>query len=350
MTRATSNFTIQDGGAPAASRSVPPEAYDERPGTHHPTPGIGGFATRARPPRGADARPAGPMRSAGGRAGRRVPHAPGGSEPDSRSVAEPEPDALLAEHAWRSGDPITAVDAADRALSAGADRHRRAAGVAAAIAAADGGLRDAAARWRAVAAGCEGATAVQASGRAALTAGLAGDVVGAGRDLAEARRMTADHPPRGVAVLLDGGDAVLDAMRGNLVHARRRLAGLAAATVPPDWLTVERWAELAVMVTAAAGEPSTARAMLGGVPAPPGARHGLLAAWLDLRAGRLDDARQGLAAAAPNPVLRRDAMLAAAVAVGLARRSGNDHALAAAWHRAAPVINGADVEPLLLDV
>ena len=48
-------------------------------------------------------------------------------------------------------------------------------------------------------------------------------------------------------------------------------------------------------------------------------------------------------------IMRRDAVLAAAVTVGLARRAGDEDALRAAWHRIAPVLAGADVELLLLD-
>jgi DNA-binding CsgD family transcriptional regulator len=48
-------------------------------------------------------------------------------------------------------------------------------------------------------------------------------------------------------------------------------------------------------------------------------------------------------------IMRRDAVLAAAVTVGLARRAGDEDALRAAWHRVAPVLAGADVELLLLD-
>ena len=48
-------------------------------------------------------------------------------------------------------------------------------------------------------------------------------------------------------------------------------------------------------------------------------------------------------------MLRRNAVLGAAVTVGLARRSGNEHAVAATWQRVAPVVAGADVELFLLD-
>jgi DNA-binding NarL/FixJ family response regulator len=78
-------------------------------------------------------------------------------------------------------------------------------------------------------------------------------------------------------------------------------------------------------------------------------RHRLLTAWLDLRAGRLTDARKDLTAAAAVPAQRRDAVLAAAIAMGLARRAGDAKALRATWHRVAPEVAGADVELLLLD-
>ena len=53
---------------------------------------------------------------------------------------------------------------------------------------------------------------------------------------------------------------------------------------------------------------------------------------------------------ARTPLLRRDALLGAAVTVGLARRSGDAAATAATWARVAPVVAGTDVELLLLDV
>lgn len=49
------------------------------------------------------------------------------------------------------------------------------------------------------------------------------------------------------------------------------------------------------------------------------------------------------------PILRRDAVLAAAITVGLARRAGDPDALRSTWHRVAPVVAGTDVELLLLD-
>jgi DNA-binding NarL/FixJ family response regulator len=82
---------------------------------------------------------------------------------------------------------------------------------------------------------------------------------------------------------------------------------------------------------------------------PQTTRRKLLSAWLDLRAGRLSDARAALSAAGGVPILRRDAVLAAAITIGLAWRTADDDTLRATWHRVAPVLAGADVELFLLD-
>jgi DNA-binding CsgD family transcriptional regulator len=260
------------------------------------------------------------------------------------------PPAVEAERLWRAGDTPAAIDAADRALATGDDPEGRAAAVAAAGAAADGALRDAAARWRGVAGVLDGAGAARAGARAALVAGLAGDVDAAVSDLAEAHHRLPDPAPRGLTVLLGGAGAVVEALAGEFDRASRHLAGLAAATVAPDPLAAERFDELAVIVTAAGGEPAVARAALRGRRDGPTGRARLLDAWLALRTGHLGEARDALASATGTPVLRRDALLGAAVSVGLTRRCGDAHALATVWHRAAPVVAGADVEPLLLDV
>ena len=258
-----------------------------------------------------------------------------------------EPDDVVAERAWHAGDAFVAIEAADRALAAGTDREGRAAAVVAAGAAADGGLLDAAARWRGVAGALDGAAAARARARAALAAGLAGDVTTAVGDLAAAHRQLPNPAPRGLTVLLGGAGAVVEAVAGEFDKASRHLAGLATVAVPPDPMAAERWDELAVTVSAAGGGLDAARAVLRGATAPTG-RGRLLAAWLALRTGHLAEARE-LAAGTP-VLLRRDALLGAAVGVGLARRGGDAAGLAAAWHRAAPVLAGADVEPLLLDV
>jgi DNA-binding CsgD family transcriptional regulator len=300
------------------------------------------FADFATPP-GTGAEP--DPRPADGRA-----DGPGDGSTGATDGVGAEPDAVLAERAWLAGDPVTALAAADRALAAGDDPLGRAATVVAAAAGADGALSEAATRWRGVAAIGGGAAAVQAHARAALACALVGRVATAEADLAAARAGLADPAPRGLTVLLDGVSAVLDAVRGDLRGASDRLAGLAAATVPSDAFAVDSWPELVIEVLAAGGEEEVARAVLAAHPSEPSGRRLLLAAWLDLRAGRLADARVGLAAAAKRPALRRNAVLAAAVTVGLARRSGDAAALATTWHRVAPVVAGAEVELLQVDV
>jgi DNA-binding NarL/FixJ family response regulator len=266
------------------------------------------------------------------------------------STLDTEADAPLADRAWRAGDTAAAIETADRALAAGADPDCLAAGVAAAAAAADGALFDAAHRWRLVSATLGGVPGAWAAGRAALAAGLVGDVESAARDLIDARETLPASAPRGLAVLLDGVDAAMEAVRGGLDHAARRLAGLAVTSVPADPLAPERWDDLAVSVVVAGGDARTARDMVSAhADRAQTTRRRLLTAWLDLQAGRLADARNGLAAAGGLPILRRDAVFAAAITVGLARRAGGDDTLRATWHRVAPVVAGADVEILLLD-
>jgi DNA-binding NarL/FixJ family response regulator len=261
-----------------------------------------------------------------------------------------ENDGLRADRAWRAGDIASAIEAADHALARGDDPRCLAAGVAAAAAAADAALFDAADRWRAIASTLDGAPGALAGGRGALAASVVGDVETAECDLAAARELVSGAAPRGLTVLLDGVSATLAALHGEFDTASRRLAGLAVASVPADPMASECWADLAVTVVVAGGDDRTAWDMLTAHPDRPQTTRGrLLKAWLDLRSGRLADARAGLTAVGNAQILRRDAVLAAAVTVGLARRAGDEDALRAAWHRVAPVLAGADVELLLLD-
>jgi DNA-binding NarL/FixJ family response regulator len=259
-------------------------------------------------------------------------------------------DGPRADRAWRAGRVAEAIEAADAALARGNDPDCLAAGVAAAASAADGALLDAADRWRAVSSTVDGVSGALAAGRAALAASLAGDTAAAERDLATAAAMVPGAAPRGLSVLLDGVAATLSAVRGEFGVAARRLAGLAVARVLADPMAAEGWADLAVTVTVAGGNDTMAWDMLAAsADRPLSTRQRLTRAWLDLRAGRLADARAGLTSVGGAPVLRRDAVLAAAITVGLARRAGDDDTLRGTWHRVAPVVAGADVEPLLLD-
>lgn len=266
-------------------------------------------------------------------------------------------DGLRAERAWCDGHTLAAMATADRVLAGGDDPGSRAAGVAAAAAAADGALLDAAQRWRGVAGALRSdeatPAAVWANGRAALSAGLAGDVVAARRALERARADAPDPTPRGLAVLLAGVTCVVEAFGDTsdaLDIAAHRLTGLAAVTVPADPLNVDRWDELAVTLVAATGDDRAAQQILAGRPSPRTPRQQLLGSWLQLRTGHLSAAREELGAATSTPTLRRNAVLAAAITVGLARRSGNDHLLATTWQQVAAVVAGAEVEPFLLDV
>ncbi|MDT7789899.1 MAG: hypothetical protein QOF58_8318 [Pseudonocardiales bacterium] len=256
--------------------------------------------------------------------------------------------AVAAELAWREGDTASAIETADRILTEGTDQDCLAAGVAAAAAAADGALFDAAARWRVIAASLNGAPGVTAAARAALAACLAGDLDAATSDLAAARARLSGAAPRGLTVLLNGVDAALEAVRGSFAPAARKLAGLAAATVPADPMAAEQWGDLAVTALIAGGHDASASELLAMFADRPTPRRHLLTAWLHLRAGRLAAARTEIAACT-TPVLRRDAVLAAAVTIGLARRAGDVEALRSTWRRVAPVVAGVDVEPLLLD-
>jgi DNA-binding CsgD family transcriptional regulator len=259
-------------------------------------------------------------------------------------------DAQWADHAWRTGNTAAAIEVADHMLSADTDPDHLAAGVAAAAAAADGALGESADRWRHVAEALPGVPGALAGGRAALAASLIGDTAAAAADLTAARALVPGAAPRGLTVLFDAVEATAAAVLGEFSSAARQLAGLAVATVPADPMAAERWDELAVAVTIAGGADRTASDMLAAHrDRPTTTRRRLLDAWLDLRAGRLADARAGLAAAGGTPTMRRDAVLAAAITVGLARRAGDDEALRATWYRVVPVISGTDVEPLLLD-
>ena len=173
-----------------------------------------------------------------------------------------ENDGLRADRAWRAGDVAAAIEAADHALARGDDPQCLAAGVAAAAAAADGALFDAAERWRAVASTLDGAPVRWPVAGARWPRAVVGDVEAAERDLAtraaDGLRRRAARADRAAGRRL--GDAGRDARR--VRHASRRLAGLAVATVPADPMASERWDDLAVTVVVAGGDDRTAWDML----------------------------------------------------------------------------------------
>ena len=267
--------------------------------------------------------------------------------------------AVAAELAWREGDTATAIETADRILTEGTDQDCVAAGVAAAAAAADGALFDAAARWRVIAGSLSGAPGVAAAARAALAGCLAGDLDAAARDLADARARLSGAAPRGLTVLLDGVDAALEAVRGGFSPAARKLAGLAAATVPADPMAAdpmaaEQWGDLAITALIAGGHDATAEELLLMFADRPTARRRLLTAWLHLRAGRLSAARTEIAAC--TALLARTRLLTLTgfggsgktrLAVELARRTLEERPDGAWFVDLAPVRDPSRIEAAL---
>jgi DNA-binding CsgD family transcriptional regulator len=135
---------------------------------------------------------------------------------------------------------------------------------------------------------------------------------------------------RGMLATVDGaGPSALS----QLAQAAVLLEPVAATTLLPDTP-----AALTAVVALQCGEPAIAgeavrRALAhrhGGRAAQ--ARHRLLHGWVQLRRGRAELARRALGTAPePEP---RDELLAAALAVALARRADDPAALATAWGRA----------------
>lgn len=141
---------------------------------------------------------------------------------------------------------------------------------------------------------------------------------------------------RGVlATVSAAGKGVGPAALSQLARAVALLEPVAATVLLPDTP-----AALTAAVALQCGELSVAQAVLqralaqrhGGRAAQP--RHRLFHAWVLMCRGHLDLARRGLAEATTAPLEPRDELMAAALAVGLARRTHDATALAAAWTRA----------------
>jgi DNA-binding CsgD family transcriptional regulator len=141
------------------------------------------------------------------------------------------------------------------------------------------------------------------------------------------------------------GDVAIAMTRGDAVEARRT-AGEAAdlleagttAIVLPE--TPHSLGALVALVTGDndGAELLASRALEAGVGGPAaGMRHRLLAGLAALRAGRYDRVQRVLDEA-HGPGTTRDALLRAALSVGLARRLGDVGRLTAAWEAAAPVV------------
>jgi DNA-binding CsgD family transcriptional regulator len=136
---------------------------------------------------------------------------------------------------------------------------------------------------------------------------------------------------RGMVAAVSGA---APAALAQLARAAVLLEPVSASTLLPDTP-----AALAALVAIQSGEFSVAETALrraavgrhGGRAALP--RHRLLHAWVGMCRGRLDRARR-LLDRIDGHLEPRDELLAAALAVGLARRNNDNAALAAAWQRA----------------
>ena len=240
---------------------------------------------------------------------------PGGPRSDAGAAAE---------QAWRDGDVLGAIEAADRALAAG-DRLRTA------------GRPGWPRRGPRPTGPCSTPPPAGAGSRARSTARppparpagrrwprrLAGDVAAAVGDLATARDQLPDPAPRGLTVLLGGAGAVVEARGRRARPASRHLAGLAAASVRarPDGRRTPR----------RAGRHRDGRRRRRSTPrgrccarcpaTPTGRAAAARAPGSTCAPATSPPPASALAAAARTPVLRRDALLGAAVTVGLARRT-----------------------------
>ena len=112
---------------------------------------------------------------------------------------------------------------------------------------------------------------------------------------------------------------------------------------------------LGAVIAVTAGDASTAehlltRALAAGTGGPGSAdRHRLLLAWARMRSGRYDTAHTELRRVAGRQLSGRDRILAAAVAAGIARRSGDIAALRDTWAGAEHVLARRTVELFQLE-
>jgi DNA-binding CsgD family transcriptional regulator len=141
--------------------------------------------------------------------------------------------------------------------------------------------------------------------------------------------------PPAARLLVDGVAAWVDGRPADAAELFERSARLAALDGG-----VVHWPDSpAALLTAATplldGDRATAPAALDVATGGPFAeRERILAAWVALRSGRIDEARAELGAVTPAPAMTRDIAIAAAVAASIALRSAEPGALTGA-HRAA---------------
>lgn len=157
----------------------------------------------------------------------------------------------------------------------------------------------------------------------------------------EEARLAASTPGPGVARLVAEG-ALLLARPGEalpvLIEAAETMEE-SPATLLPDTPHA-----IAAIVAALIGDHATAtdlleRAADSRVGGPYAAlRHRLLAGWVSLRAGRLDEARSVLERLGGGAMPGRERLLVAVITAGLARRSGEVSTLREVWPQARPAL------------
>ncbi|MBL8932136.1 MAG: hypothetical protein JNL54_18600 [Kineosporiaceae bacterium] len=196
------------------------------------------------------------------------------------------------------------------------------------------------------------------SAEALLAAGPPGDclavpaLVAVGRG--EQARTAATGPAPAPVRLL--AQAVLGAARAAsalplFIEAAEALEAAAPALILPDTPHA-----LGALVAVTAGDASCAenllhRALTHGCGGPRATqRHRLLLAWARLRSGRFETAVAEVHRLRGVPLPGRDRLLAAALAAGLARRSGDITALGEAWTRAEPELARRTVDLFHLEV
>jgi len=177
------------------------------------------------------------------------------------------------------------------------------------------------------------------AGSILLAAGTAGPalatlvLIGAGR-LEAAVRAAAAPAPSAVALLAAAAVAGTDPSRALPLAIE---AAEAIEAGPVTMLLPDTPHALAAVLAVVSGEVATAvhqleRAQRYGVGGPVSAdRHRLLLAWAQLRAGRLEAAREAMRPVSDADLGGRDRMLLAAVRAGLARRSGDIAVLRQTW-------------------
>jgi len=255
----------------------------------------------------------------------------------------------------RFTDPAAALGWYDDALDAGAEPPAVAAGRAEAAAllglsldsSADAAAADAS-RFALV----DGATAAH-QGRAAraaevlVAAGPPGPVLavaslmGIGRPADAGRAARATPGPRGLQRFAAAVLAVAEPQSAVplLIEAAELLESMAPTVVLPDTPHA-----VGAVVAVMAGDAATAehlldRALAAGVGGPVAAeRHRLLLAWVRMRIGRYDTAVAELRRLAEASLPGRERLLLAALAAGIARRSGDIARLRDAWTGAEPAL------------